>query len=47
MVPLDKAQLEAAPSYSKDELDAFGGEDHSYRDSVFTYYGQYGATPYW
>ena len=43
MVPLDKAQLEAAPSYSKDELDAFGGKDHSYRDTLFAYYGQYGA----
>lgn len=47
MVPLDKGQLEAAPSYCKDELDAFGGEDHSYRDSLFAYYGRYGATPYW
>jgi len=47
VVPLDRAQLEAAPSYSKDELDAFGGEDRSYRDDLFAYYGPYGAAPYW
>ena len=47
VVPLDKAQLEKAPSYTKGELDAFGGEDHSYRDSLFAYYGPYGAVPYW
>lgn len=46
-VPLDKPQLEAAPSYSKDELDAFGGEDRPYRDALFAYYGPYGAAPYW
>ena len=47
IVPLEKAQLENAPSYAKDELDAFGGRDHSYRDAVFSYYGPHGAVPYW
>jgi sporulation protein YlmC with PRC-barrel domain len=47
VVPLDKAQIEAAPSYSSDELDIFGGEDRSYRDTLFDYYGPYGAVPYW
>jgi len=47
VVPLNKAQLEAAPSYTKDELDAFGDGDKSYRDRLFEYYGAYGASPYW
>jgi hypothetical protein len=47
VLPLTKAQLEGAPNYSKDELRAFGGEDRSYRDALFAYYGAYGATPYW
>lgn len=47
VVPLDKAQLKTAPSYTKDELEAFGGEDHTYRDALFEYYGSYGAIRYW
>lgn len=47
VLPLTKAQLEAAPSYGKNELEAFGGGDRSYRDSIFEYYATYGATPYW
>lgn len=47
VVPLEKAQLEAAPSYTKDELEAFGAGDHTYRDHLFAYYGPYGAAPYW
>ena len=47
VVPLGKAELEEAPSYGKDELEAFGGGDRSYRDLLFAYYGPYGATPYW
>ena len=47
IVPLEKTQLEAAPSYEKDELEAFGGRDHAYRDDVFAYYGHLGAVPYW
>jgi hypothetical protein len=47
VVPLTKAELEAAPTYSRDELEAFGGGDRSYRDSLFAYYAPYGAAPYW
>ena len=47
VVPLGKAELEEAPSYGKEELEAFGGVDRSYRDLLFAYYGPYGATPYW
>ena len=46
-LPMDRAQLEAAPSYTKDELEGFGGGDTHYRDSLFSYYGQFGAMPYW
>jgi hypothetical protein len=37
--------LEKAPSYSKDELETFGG-DH-YRETLLAYYAPFGATPYW
>jgi hypothetical protein len=47
VVPLDKERLKAAPSYSKAELEAFGGEDRIYRDALFEYYSSYGAIRYW
>jgi len=47
VVPLDKPQLEAAPTYTKAELEAFGGGDQSYRESLVNYYARYGAAPYW
>ncbi len=47
VVPLDKAALKGAPSYSAEELESFGGRDLSYRDALFAYYAAYGATPYW
>lgn len=47
IVPLDKAALSAAPNYSSEELQAFGGADVSYRDTLFSYYSRYGAAPYW
>ncbi len=46
-LPLDTAQLKAAPSYTKDELEGFGGGDMLYREGLFSYYGQFGAMPYW
>lgn len=46
-LPMDRTQLESAPSYTKDELEGFGGGDMVYRDSLFSYYGQFGAMPYW
>lgn len=47
VTPLDKAALKAAPHYSHDELASFGGGDQDYRERLFTYYGPYGAAPYW
>lgn len=47
IVPLDKAQLRAAPSYTAEDLDAFGGEDRGYREALFAYYSPYGIAPYW
>lgn len=47
VVPLDKAALSNAPSYSSEELQGFGGADASYRQGLFQYYAPYGATPYW
>ncbi len=46
-VPLDKAALEGAPSYTSEELQEFGGADVTYREALFRYYGPYGAAPYW
>jgi hypothetical protein len=46
VVPLDKSQLEAAPSYTKAELEAFGAGDQSYRERLLDYYARYGAAPY-
>lgn len=48
VVPLDKAALEAAPNYGRDELRELGGAHHlTYGEGIFTYYGPYGAVPYW
>lgn len=47
VLPLSKDELEKAPSYTKSELEAFGGGDRSYRDLLYSYYGTYGAVPYW
>ncbi|MGE0045581.1 MAG: PRC-barrel domain-containing protein, partial [Hyphomonadaceae bacterium] len=47
VVPLSKAQLNDAPSYTPAELQAFGGRDVSYREGLYKYYLPYGAIPYW
>jgi hypothetical protein len=48
VVPLDKAALEAAPSYDRHELAELGGPSHqSYGEQIFGYYGPYGSVPYW
>ena len=47
VVPLTKEALEQAPSYTKDELEAFGGGDRDFRASLYSYYSPYGAVPYW
>jgi len=47
VVPVDKPQLEAAPTYTKSELETFGAGDQSYRQGLVDYYARYGAAPYW
>lgn len=48
VVPLDKAELEAAPYYDRHELSALGGASHqTYGERIFGYYGPYGSVPYW
>ena len=47
VVPLETPQLQAAPTYTKTELEAFGAGDQSYREGLFDYYARYGAAPYW
>jgi sporulation protein YlmC with PRC-barrel domain len=42
VVPLDKAALEDAPTYSSDELVTLGGARHQFhRDAIYGYYGPY------
>lgn len=48
VVPLDRAQLEAAPNYDRYELVQLGGPSHlNYGEQIFGYYGPYGSVPYW
>lgn len=47
VVGLSKEQLSDAPSYTAEELAAFGGRDVDYRDGLFRYYSPYGVAPYW
>lgn len=48
VVPLDRAALEAAPTYDRYELAELGGPSHqTYGERVFGYYGPYGSVPYW
>jgi sporulation protein YlmC with PRC-barrel domain len=47
VVPLDKAALQAAPSYERHELVELGGPDYkNYSDRIFGYYGPHGGGPY-
>lgn len=45
VIPCDKRQLEAAPTFEADELG--GWNDTESRDRIYGYYGGYGAVPYW
>lgn len=47
VLPLTKEALKAAPSYTIDELEAFGGGDNLYREALYSYYSPFGAVPYW
>lgn len=45
VIPMDKAQLEQAPSFEAHELS--GWDDQNRRDDIYTYYAPFGASPYW
>ena len=48
VVPLDQSALEGAPNYDTAEIRELGGPEHlQYRDTIYGYYGTYGAVPYW
>ena len=47
-VPLDPSVLKGAPSYDVVEIRDLGGPDfRTYGDTIYGYYGTYGAVPYW
>lgn len=46
VVPLDKAELNKAPYYERDELVSLGGPSHAhYGERIFDYYGAFGPLP--
>ena len=45
VIPLTKEELQDAPSYTSEQLTAYGGEDMDYRDSVRRYYSRF-AVPH-
>lgn len=45
VIPCDKRQLEAAPTFEADELS--GWDDSDAREGIYGYYGPFGAVPYW
>ena len=48
VVPMDRSVLKVAPTYSLEELRDLGGPDYrTYGDTIFGYYGPYGAIRYW
>lgn len=48
VVPIDEAVLKDAPHYGPDEIRMLGGPDYrTYGDTIYGYYGTYGAVPYW
>ena len=48
VVPLTPAVLKGAPNYDAAEIRALGGPEYrTYGDTIYGYYGTYGATPYW
>jgi PRC-barrel domain protein len=47
-VPLEPSVLKDAPSYERAELRQLGGVSYRrYGDTIYAYYGPYGAVPYW
>lgn len=48
VVPLDRAALQGAPAYDRDELRALGGSGRAdYDSTIFSYYNAYGNPPVW
>ena len=48
VVPIDQSTLEGAPHYEAAEIRELGGPKHlAYGESIYGYYGAYGAVPYW
>lgn len=48
IVPLDPSVLNDAPSYDREELRELGGGDYRrHGDYIYSYYGAYGAVPFW
>ena len=45
-LPLTKEQLSDAPSYTAEELAAYGGHDVAYSENIYKYYARFGAAPY-
>lgn len=45
-LPLTKEELTDAPSYTADELAAYGGQDVAYSENVYKYYARFGTAPY-
>ena len=47
-VPLAAGTLEHAPNYDAAEIRMLGGPEYrTYGDTIYGYYGTYGAVPYW
>ena len=47
-VPLEPSVLKDAPTYDRAELRELGGASYRrYSDTIFAYYGPYGAVPCW
>ena len=46
VVPMDKAELEKAPSLGPEELEKLGAGDVAWRDSMLAYYTPFGMTPF-
>jgi hypothetical protein len=47
VVALDRAALEGAPHYDRDELAAFGGSHEKFGEQILNYYATYGYIPPW
>jgi sporulation protein YlmC with PRC-barrel domain len=48
VVALDRATLEGAPHYEREELAKLGGPSHQlHGERIFDYYGPFGPLPYW